>query len=322
MGKAVVLLPWEGEWKEKLKALAAGRCELVFSPRGLTAEERAALTEDASVILGDAGEEVLSRCRKLRFLQSARAGVEAYTQGGWFPKGAVLCSASGAYGVRIAEYEMAAILSLCKAFPWYAERQRESAWKRGPRDRTLEGATVLIVGAGNIGTELARLLRPVAGRIVGVRRSSKAASPQFDQIIPPEALDDWLGAADVVSCSFPSTPETRRLFNAERIGKMKPDAIFVNVGRGDAVDLDALCAALNAGRLWGAAVDVTEPEPLGPEHPAWKTANLIITPHVSGGNFQYGSPTERRIQEIMLENFRRWLDGEELRNEVDFQRGY
>jgi len=321
MEKAVVLLSWDEPWKKRAEELAAGRCELVFPPAGLSGEELAALTADASAILGDADGEVLSRCRCLRFLQSLRAGTDAYVKGG-FPAGAALCSMRGAYGVRLAEYEMAAILSLCKGLPWYAEQQRLAVWGNSRPDRTLEGGTALIVGAGNIGTELAKRLRPFVERIVGVRRSARSCPPEYDRMISLEELDDWLGEADVVACSLPSTADTKGLFDADRIGRMKRDAVFVNVGRGDAVDLNALCAALDAGRLWGAAVDVTDPEPLEPEHPAWRTPNLIVTPHVAGGRYFTDAHTQRRIRETVLENFRRWLEGEELLNRVDFHRGY
>ena len=136
----------------------------------------------------------------------------------------------------------------------------------------------------------------------------------------PQMVDEYLPQADCVAITLPGTTATKGMFDAERMAKMKDGAILLNVGRGMIVDTDALCAALENGKLAGAGVDVTDPEPLPADHPLWKMENAVITPHISGG--YHLQETHDRIVRIMAENLKRFLAGEPLRNVVDFSTGY
>ena len=171
------------------------------------------------------------------------------------------------------------------------------------------------MGLGDLGREFAWRAHALGARVTGIKRTPGNRPKYVESLYTMDKLDDCLPQADIVYMSLPDTPSTQGLFSRERISKMKPGAILINVGRGNAVDLDALCDALEASALAGAGVDVTDPEPLPKEHRAWKTENLFITPHVSGGfHLQL---THDRIVFICADNLRRFACGEELENVVD-----
>lgn len=156
--------------------------------------------------------------------------------------------------------------------------------------------------------------------MIGVRRTGTDKPGFVDELIHTDKLDEYLPQADCVAITLPGTTATKGMFDAERMAKMKDGAILLNVGRGMIVDTDALCAALENGKLAGAGVDVTDPEPLPADHPLWKMENAVITPHISGG--YHLQETHDRIVRIMAENLKRFLAGEPLRNVVDFSTGY
>ena len=156
--------------------------------------------------------------------------------------------------------------------------------------------------------------------MIGVRRTGTDKPDFVDELIHTDKLDEYLPQADCVAITLPGTTATKGMFDAERMAKMKDGAILLNVGRGMIVDTDVLCAALENGKLAGAGVDVTDPEPLPADHPLWKMENAVITPHISGG--YHLQETHDRIVRIMAENLKRFLAGESLRNVVDFSTGY
>ena len=172
----------------------------------------------------------------------------------------------------------------------------------------------LVVGTGDLGSSFARLCRTLGARTSGVRRDPAKSAAGIECMYGFEALDTLLPAADVVALTLPQTPGTVRLFDKARLLRMKGDAILLNGGRGSCVDGQALAEVLADGRLWGAGLDVTDPEPLPPEHPLWRQPKALITPHTAGGN--HLADTERRIARIALDNLRRYLAGEALRNRV------
>jgi phosphoglycerate dehydrogenase-like enzyme len=141
-------------------------------------------------------------------------------------------------------------------------------------------------------------------------------------MITLEELDAELPQADIVLCALPHTPETVGLLNRHRLGLMKPDAVLVNGGRGSLIDQDALCELLQAGHFWGVGLEVTQPEPLPPEHPLWDQPRLMITPHAAGNSFGPGSALERRIWNHMIQNVTAYLHGKPLKNQIDFTTGY
>jgi phosphoglycerate dehydrogenase-like enzyme len=248
---------------------------------------------------------------RIRWVQLPAAGVDR-----WLPTlsdGPVYTSATGAFAFPVAEHVLALMLAAARRLP---DCVRAEAWHEPPV-RSLEGATVAIVGAGGIGRALIELLAPLRPRVLTVTRRGRPV-PGAEVTVPAERVDEVLGDADYVVLAAPDTGATRRLFDAARLARLRPDAWLINVGRGALVDTDALVAALDAGRLGGAALDVTDPEPLPAGHPLWGHPRAIITPHVA-------SPREaerRYYAERIRANVERFAAGEELLGVVDRDAGY
>jgi phosphoglycerate dehydrogenase-like enzyme len=182
----------------------------------------------------------------------------------------------------------------------------------------LPEATALVVGVGGIGAEAARLAAAFGMRVIGVDPRRRDAPPGMAEIHPAEALDAQLPRADFVILTVPHTPETEGFMNRSRFRRMKRSAFFINIGRGMTTRLDDLVAALRAGEIAGAGLDVFEQEPLPAGHPLWTLPNVLITPHSAG----YGPYLDERRFEILLDNCRRFLAGEPLRNIVDKARWF
>ncbi len=271
----------------------------------------------AQVVFGRPNPVLLRESETLRWVQLTSAGSDRYTQGAAsFPAGVRLTNVSGAFGGVISQYVLGQILALYQNLPGYWSQQQRREWAdRGPI-ASLDGATVLIFGAGNLGSETAKRLQGFATCTVGVCRNTSKPRPCFHALCTLEEAEDWLPRADVVVGCLPNNGETRRYLNRQRLELMKPGAVLVNVGRGNFVDCDALAEVLNQGQLRGAALDVTDPEPLPKDHPLWSAAGCVITPHVSGGSFGRHDSIENTICDICCENLRRWNAGEELKNVV------
>lgn len=285
-------------------------------------EPDAAQLAQAEVILGDVPPALLQQAPRLQWLQLTSAGTDAWTQTGSLPPEVLLTNVSGAFGQAISEYVLALILMLQKKLHLYRDSQSRGIWQDlGPQASPV-GKRVLIAGAGDIGCAVARILKPFACHTVGIRRVPRALPPEFDEMDTLEGLDRQLPLADIVVCALPNTPQTRGLFDRRRLALLRPEALLLNVGRGNLIDCDALAEQLEAGALAGAALDVTSPEPLPPAHPLWRCPNCIITPHITGGSFGHLEVTSDIICEICCENLRHFAAGEPLRNPVDRQTGY
>lgn len=266
-----------------------------------------------NIVLGNAPTDWLKKMPNLQFVQLNSAGVEPYAS--LLPASVALTNASGAYGPGIAEHSIGMALMLMKKLHRYRDVQHTGCWVDLGNVTTFMGAKVLVVGLGDIGREFACRAGALGATVTGIKRTPGAAPDYVDALYTMERLDECLAQADVVFMSLPGTPATQGLFDRARIGKMKPGSILINVGRGNAVELNALCDAIAEGRLLGAAVDVTDPEPLPPEHRAWHTEDLLITPHISGGF--HLKLTHDRIAAIATENLSRFLAGKPLNNVVD-----
>lgn len=299
---------------------AAPEAEHLFRPVAtqVWSADTSAIAEElsrATIIIGCASPQALTGCKNLKWLQTWSAGVDPYMAPGVLPEGCMLSSAVGAYGPAVSEHMLSAALALMKRLPTYRDCQREGVWsKEWLSVRSFQGSTVLLLGTGDIGSHFARLVKALGAHTVGLSRRVGREIEGIDELHPFSELDALLPQAHVVAMSLPSTPETRHLMDSRRLGLMREDAILVNAGRGDGVDCMALAEVLKAGKLWGAALDVTEPEPLPAGHPLWDCPNLLLTPHTAGGD--YLDATVRRIAAIALENLRRYLAGEELRNRM------
>ena len=320
--KALVLFPCEEATRERLTGAARGRCEFVFRDPNWSAEDYRKALKEANIIIGEPKNDDFQYCEKLELMQSPSSGVNYYVQGGQFPKNAMLCCMTGGYGNILAEHLLAMVLSLCRRLPEYRDQQHRHKWELRRYDKQLEGSTLLILGAGDIGTTLARWMRPMVGKIIGVRRVVREYPDCYDRMITLDELDDSLGEADIIVCALPHTPQTVHLLNEERLRKMKKDAVLVNGGRGSLIDQEALCRVMDEGWFWGVGLEVTTPEPLPAEHPLWDQPRVIITPHAAGNSFAPGSPLERKIWDFIIQNIGNYLQGNAPENQVDFSTGY
>lgn len=311
-----VTMPFEGEQRERLEAALPG-AEFCYC---LAPEIEEAAVKRADVIIGNVPVAALQGAEKLQFLQLNSAGSDQYAAPGVLREGVTLCNASGAYGLAISEHMLAGILVLFKKLDRYGRNQQAHVWRSEGQVRSISGATFLIVGAGDIGSSLAKKTKALGAYNIGVRRTPRAKPDTLDEVYTMDALDSLLPRADVVALSLPKSPETTHLMGKERMARMKRDALLVNVGRGDCVVTGDLVEALRQGVIGGAVLDVTDPEPLPEEHPLWDCENLVLTPHVSG--FYHLPKTLENIQNIAIANLSAWHRGETLRSVVNLTTGY
>lgn len=218
--------------------------------------------ENIEIVFGEPEHSTIHCMKSLRWVQMTWAGANKYTSAPDFPDNITLTSASGAYGYVISEYIISGILALYKNLFSYRWQMKSGGWNQIESDDTLEGKRVLILGTGNIGQETAKKLKCFGSYVVGICRSPGNKHLPFDEIYTIDNIDTQLQSADVVIIALPGTTETAGMFGAERIKKMKSNAILVNVGRGFIVNTDELINALQNGLLGGAVLDVTEPEPM------------------------------------------------------------
>ncbi len=318
--KVLVAFDRSQELKERIVEAAAGRCELIFTRE--SGEDKARTLPEAEVVIGNLTQEELAQAKNLRWLQIPWSGVNAYSAMEHFPQTVMLTNTTGAFGKVISEHMIGSMLVFCRTFVPYVRNQQQSLWRDAGEQKTLEGKTALILGAGDIGTETAKRLRAFEMHIIGVRRTAGACPDCYDEMHTLDALDILLPLADYILCALPDTPLTRGLFDEARLLRCKKDAVLVNVGRGSLIVTDDLVRVMRAGHLWGASLDVTDPEPLPSEHPLWQLDNVLITPHVAGASFGHLAQTEEKIIGIIAENLDRYLDGRPLKNVVDLAVGY
>lgn len=314
--KALVLFPVSPQEEQKLKNEFP---EIEFR---FTSESRQDDVSWADIIFGNPSVEHLKGCSHLQWIQLGSAGADRYTDEGALPAGTVLTNATGAYGLTISEHMMGMLLMLVKKLHLLRDNQGSGtfAWKNAGPVKTLLGATVLVIGAGNIGTEFAKRVKPFGCTVIGVRRTAGDTPEEFDEMHTVDELDSLLPRADVVALSLPGTKETSHIMNEYRLGLMKKDSVLLNVGRGTAVDTEALCRYLDEGKFWGIGLDVTEPEPLPSDHRLWRYPNVFISPHCSGGLGL--TETGNYIRELFARNLRCILEGGQPENVVDCKTGY
>jgi phosphoglycerate dehydrogenase-like enzyme len=221
----------------------------------------------------------------------------------------------------IGEHANAMMLSLTRGLTQQAKSMPEGEWNRSIGDdigmMSVDGRTVLVVGLGGIGRAAAKRAAALGMRVIATRNSSRSGPDYVDYVGLSDELFALAAQADVVINALPLTPETQGLFDKAFFDAVKPGAFFVNVARGRSVVTDDLVDALADGRVAGAGLDVTDPEPLPADHVLWRMPNVIITPHIAW----YGNNRERQLA-IALENVRRFIAGDRLLNVVDPMRGY
>jgi len=251
---------------------------------------------------GDVSVEVLEALPRLRLVQLMSAGAEKFV--GRLPERVVLCNARGAHTPSTAEWTVAAMLAAQRGIPHFTREQDAGRW--APRtEHSVVGARVLMVGAGDIGRTIGRMLSGFDVQFTWVARTARDGVHAFEE------LPQLLPHADVVVLIVPVTPQTTGMVDAAFLAAMADDALLVNAARGVVVDTDALLAELTAGRL-RAALDVTEPEPLPEGHPLWSARGLLLTPHVAGAVPE----TNARASAAVTDQLTRVLAGQPLQNVV------
>ncbi|HVN84084.1 MAG TPA: D-2-hydroxyacid dehydrogenase [Candidatus Binatia bacterium] len=256
------------------------------------------------------------RAPNLRWMHLPNAGVDHPVFGRFLERGVRLTNSAGAAAEPIAQTAIGGILALARGFPRWWAAQRRHEWSPHPHaPRELRGQTMVLVGVGAIGNEIARLARALNLHVIGIRRRPQTASDHVDELHPPSALRTLLPRADWLVLACPLTDETRRLIDAAALARLPGTARVVNVGRGQVIDEAALIAALQAGRLAGAYLDVFETEPLPADSPLWDLPNVIISPH----NSSVSTGNSARVSELFLRNLEHWARREPLENEVHAQ---
>lgn len=261
--------------------------------------------------------EVLDAAPRLRWFHSVSAGVENLVEEFAGRDGIVLTNNSGAFDVPIAEFVLAMLFAAAKRLPVHWRNQREHRWGHLELHQELRGATLVVVGLGSIGGEVARLAVRLGMRVVGVRPSGGSAEG-VASIVGPDRLAEVARDADYLAVTCPLTPSTRGLVSREVIAALPRQAWIVNIARGPIVDEAALFEALAERRIGGAALDVFSEEPLPSDSPWWDLENVIVTPHHSG----FSPRIRERTLALIEKNARRYRAGEPLLNVVDRTRGY
>ncbi len=285
--------------------------------------EAVTLAKQADASLGFCSAELLAAGPDIRWIQSYSAGVErCVAVPALRERGILLTNMQRVAGPVMAEHVMAFMLAHARGLQFYIPERMAARWTRElpppARMLTLEGKTVLVVGLGGIGVEVAKRAHVLGMRVIATRASGREGPDFVSYVGLPDELLKLAAEADFVVNTAPLTPTTSGLFDAKFFAAVKPGAFFVNVGRGQSVVQSELVAALRSGRLGGAGLDVTDPEPLPADSPLWQMQNVIITPHVSA---QSDVGDEARFA-IGIENLRRYVAGEKMLSVVDVAKGY
>jgi phosphoglycerate dehydrogenase-like enzyme len=275
----------------------------------------------ADVTFGVCSGEVLAQAKQLQWIQWPAAGVERCVQQPLMrERHLLLTNLQRTMGPSMAEHVLGMMLMLSRHLDYFLKEQQEGRWTqdKAPPLADLEGKTVLVVGLGGIGTEVARRAHAFGMRVTATRASGRTGPDYVSYVgLPDELLKLAKDADFVVNCA-PLTPQTTGIFNREFFASLKPGAYFISVGRGRSTVTADLIAALNSGKLAGAGLDVFDPEPLPSDSPLWHLPNLIITPHVSADT---PLADEQRVA-VLRENLRRYVAGEPMLSVVDVERGY
>lgn len=284
---------------------------------GREGESRAAL-RIADIAFGYPDAHAVSNCERLLWIHLNTAGYtsfdRAYIRQALTERRIVLTNSSAVYDEPCAQHVLAMISGLARGLPVALDNQRgDKSWQTSalpPKMRLLNEQTVLILGFGAIARRLVELLRPLRMNLIAMRRESRGN--ESIPVVTTSDIDDFLPRADHLVNTLPANEQTENFLNAERFGRLKRGAIVYNIGRGTTLDQNALMQELRAGRVAAAYLDVTDPEPLPPNHPLWETPNCFITPHIGGRHEQ---EKERQVKHF-LDNLRRFERGEALQNRI------
>jgi len=286
-------------------------------------EEAKACLQHCEVLFAHTPELVRTAPATLQWYSCSYAGADPYcmNDGIFANPDCRMTNASGAYGVTISEHIIMVLLMLLRRMPEFEAVMNRRGWTGERPVRSIFGSEITVLGPGDIGATFARRAKAMgAGKLTGVSRSGRCREDVFDKVVSFDQLNDVLPAAHILVMALPGTPETAHILNRERIALLPADALVINVGRGTAIDQDALVEALNGGRIAGAALDVMDPEPLPEDHPLRDAKNLILTPHIAG-NMSLGYTADRTV-EMFCENIANYANGRPLNQLVDRTLGY
>lgn len=313
MKKVLIYGPFDQAKKAEFQNIA----DCIFpSPSEFTTE----LLQSVDGVIGNLPVSLLETAPNLEFIQLTSSGADAYAGQNKIPAETVITTATGSYGIGIAEYMVAMLLNMMKKVPAYLDDQKAAVWKDEGVVTTPMGKRVLIIGTGNIGTEFAKRMRAFGATLVGMRRRAGACPAEYDEICTIDQLKEELPKADVIALSLPGTPETRHLFDSETMKLCKKGAYLMNVGRGNVIPMETLLDPSVTERFGGIWVDVCETEPLPEGHPLFHASNVLLTPHITGGN--HLDVTIQNIFDICMYNMKAWINGGEYRSVLDRETGY
>ena len=276
---------------------------------------------DADIIYGFA-PSIVKTSKTLKWLCVPWAGVDSLMVPDYFAnEECLLTNSAGAYGVSIAEHMIATSLVMMRRLNEFMEETRNGQWLKPRAQKSLKDCRITVLGTGDIGTTFAKRAAAFEpALIVGVCRSGKSSEAVYNKVLPVSELDSILPQTDLLAMSLPSTPETKGILSRERMSLLPEGAYIVNVGRGSAIDEDALADNLESGHIAGAALDVFQTEPLPSSSRLWKTKNLLITPHVAG-NMTLAHTRNKNVQ-MFIEDLHNFAEGKPLHYLVDRKLGY
>lgn len=286
-------------------------------------DDMVSAAKEADAVIGWCTDAMLASATNLRWLQLSIAGIETVLQMSQLGKRDILVTNfQRVAGPVIAEHVFAMLLCLARGLQIHLHNQHRRLWSPAAVPAhsrfSLHGRTLLVAGLGGIGTEIAVRAHHFGMRVIATSANTSERPEFVSAVESSDRLVDLVHDADVVVNALPLTPATRNIFNSHIFSAMKHNAIYINVARGASTNTDDLVHALRAGQIAGAALDVTEPEPLPWNHPLWRMKNVIITPHIAG----QGYDTQAREWAIMKENLRRYVSGETMLSVVKVNRGY
>lgn len=317
--RIVVWVPFGPQLVQQLQAAAPG-VELVAVS---DAQAAAKAVPGSQALIGFCDEAVLEAADQLHWVQVFFAGVEDCVSLPGMQSGVVLTNGQRLSGPAIADHTIALTYALLRGIDVFHGNQATGDWDRSASSTLrsfgeLSGRTMLVVGLGGIGTEVAQRANALGMRILATRGSSREGPDYVEYVGLGDEAIKLAPQADIVVNAVPLIDATRGMFNRAFFTAMKPDAYYISVGRGQTTVTADLLAAVTSGQIAGAGLDVTEPEPLPADHPLWNTPRVIITPHVAATSAE----TFTRMQALVTENLRRYVAGEPLLSVVDIQRGY
>ncbi|MBR0680847.1 D-2-hydroxyacid dehydrogenase [Roseomonas eburnea] len=314
-----LLLLWTDGAEPYARAIAeaglSDRLRVEIVPRAATPDD-AQLAEAEALLSWGPPPGTLTRMPKLRFVQALTAGVEHWLARPDLKEELALSCARGTHRVQMPENILGALFHLTKPYAAIVADNAARRWTRRVSS-TLAGTTLGILGLGAIGAELARKAAALEMRVIGTKRG-QAEIPHVAQVFGPEGTDQVLAESDFVVLLLPATPDTENFINAARLARMKKSAWLLNFGRGALVRDEDLVAAVHAGTIAGAVLDVFRTEPLPSNHPFWGEEKIMVLPHIGGLHPQRDS----MVAELLVENLRRFVDGRPLTQLVDRKAGY